>query len=161
MSEYEIVSASLYAVQSLVLIVVLVVYAKQLSQMRQQVAAARHASEAQNLLALAGFLQAEDVRGARGVVIRQLEGRDHNTWSEDENRAAAKVCSSYGTAGVVLEAGTVPEAPFLDNWGPSIRRCHTILGAFIVDRRKQMHPTYWAVFDRLAKRASDRLTRAV
>lgn len=161
MTTYEIVIISLYLIQSIVLIAVLVVYAKQLTQMRHQVAAARHASDGQNLLALASFLQSEDVRSARGIVIRQLENRDHKTWSEDERRAAAKVCSSYGTAGVVIEAGTVPEAPFLDNWGPSIHRCHSILKDFILDRRTQMHPTYWTVFDRLADRANGRLTRAV
>src|SRR5207253_5314575 len=95
--------------------------------------------------------QAEDVREARRVVIQLLEGRPFKGWSDDEKRAADKVCSSYGAAGVVLESGAVPSTPVIENWGPSIRRYHSILRDFIRDRQKPENngPNNWAVFDRL------------
>src|SRR5207248_11184941 len=98
MSLFEQLTTLIGTLQSVVLIVVLVVYARQLRAMQHQVDAARHAAVGQNLLALANFLQAEDVREARRTVITRLSERTFNEWSEDERRAAAKVCSSYGTA---------------------------------------------------------------
>jgi hypothetical protein len=103
------------------------------------------------LLALTNFLQAEDVREARRVVIQKLKDRHFSGWNDDEKRSAAKVCSSYGTAGIVLETNLVAPEPIIDNWGPSIRRCHQILEAFIQDFQlpENSGPTYWADFDRL------------
>ena len=149
MTKYETISLWLYAIQSVVLIIVLVVYAKQLAAMREQVAAARSGSIGQNLLELSNFLQAEDVREARRVVIEKLPNRDMTSWSAEETSAAAKVCSSYGTAGVVVETGAVPIDAVIEHWGPSIRRCHGILEPFIRDRQRLNGATYWAVFDRL------------
>jgi hypothetical protein len=151
MTPYEKLSLGLNALQGLVLIVVLIVYARQLTTMREQLATAREGSAGQNLLALANFLQTEDVRDARRAVIETLETRSYTTWTPDERRVAAKVCSSYTVAAIVLEMGLVPPAPIVDNWGPSIRRCHRILQPFIQDLQKpeESGPTYWGAFDRL------------
>lgn len=94
MSDYEQLSIYIGTLQSIVLIVVLIVYAKQLKAMQRQVEAARHAAVGQNLLALSSFLQDEDVREARRIVITKLADRGFKDWSEEEKRAAAKVCSS-------------------------------------------------------------------
>ncbi len=151
MSLYERLSICIGALQSIVLIVVLIVYAKQLKAMQRQVETARNAAVGQNLLALSNFLQGEDVREARRIVITKLADRGFKDWSEEEKRAAAKVCSSYGTAGVVLETGLVPPEPLIENWGPSISRCYAILRDFIKDLQspEKNGPGYWAVFDRL------------
>jgi hypothetical protein len=119
MSLYEQLSIWIAAAQSIVLIVVLVVYAKQLTAMQRQVETARNAAVGQNLMALSIFLQAEDVREARRIVIKELACRGFKDWSEEEKRAAAKVCSSYGTAGIMLETGLAPPEPVIENWGPS------------------------------------------
>jgi len=155
MSDYERLSLGLYGAQSVILVAVLIVYARQLATMREQMAAARHSATGQNLLALANFLQAEDVREARRVVIQALKGRGFIEWTLEEKQAAAKVCSSYGTAGVVIETGLVPAEPIIENWGPSIRNCYEVLQEFIRDmqRRDKNGPAYWAVFDRLYARA--------
>jgi len=146
------------AAQSIVLIVVLVVYARQLKAMREQVETAQKAAVGQNFLALANFLQAEDVRDARRIVITDLASRDFKEWSEEETRAAAKVCSTYGTAGIILETGLVPPMLLLENWGPSIRRCSGILGDFVKDLQspEKNGPGYWAVYDRLCARVGQR-----
>lgn len=154
MSVYEQLSIYIGTLQSIVLIVVLIVYAKQLKAMQRQVEAARHAAVGQNLLALSSFLQDEDVREARRIVITKLADRGFKDWSEEEKRAAAKVCSSYGTAGIVLETGLVPPEPLIENWGPSIGRCYAILRDYIRDLQSPENngPDYWAVFDRLHAR---------
>jgi hypothetical protein len=151
MTIYEQLSISIGAIQSIVLIVVLVVYAKQLRAMQCQVDTARNAAVGQNLLALSSFLQGEDVREARRIVITKLAGRSFKDWSEEEKRAAAKVCSSYGAAGVVLETGLVPPEPLIENWGPSIGRCYAVLRDFIRDLQSPENngPGYWAALDRL------------
>jgi hypothetical protein len=154
---YEKINLGLAAFQSIVLLAVLIVYARQLSTMRGQLDAAKQASSGQNLLSLANFLQAEDVREARRIVFEALKGRHFSNWTPDERRAAAKVCSSYGTAGIVLEMGVVPQTPIIDNWGPSIRNCYPILAEFIGDlQRPEVNgPGYWAVFDRLYALAAE------
>src|SRR5664279_216144 len=101
MSPYEQLSICIGAVQSVVLIVVLIVYAKQLNAMQRQVETARNAAVGESLLALSNFLQGEDVREARRIVITKLAGRGFKEWTDEEKRAAAKVCSSYGTAGII------------------------------------------------------------
>jgi hypothetical protein len=158
MSLYEQLSICIGAVQSIVLVVVLIVYAKQLKAMQRQVETARNAAMGQNLLVLSNFLQGEDVREARRVVITKLGDRGFKDWSEEEKHAAAKVCSSYGTAGVMLETGLVPPEPLVENWGPSIGRCYAILRDFIRDLQSPENngPGYWAVFDRLHARVEPR-----
>jgi hypothetical protein len=158
MSSYEGWSIGIAATQSIVLIVVLVVYARQLKAMQQQVETAKNAAVGQNFLALSNFLQAEDVREARRIVIADLAGREFKEWSEEETRAAAKVCSTYGTAGIVIETGLVPSNLLLENWGPSIRRCSGILGDFVKDLQspEKNGSDYWAVYDRLCARVGSR-----
>jgi len=151
MTPYESLAIALGFVHAAALIIVLVVYARQLNTMREQVDAVRQASAGQNLLALASFLQTEDVRQARTTVIEKLEGREHSTWDEREKRAAAKVCSSYTVAAILIELGLVPGQPMIDNWGPSVRRCHSILQGYMRELQKPENsgPTYWSAFDRL------------
>jgi hypothetical protein len=158
MSLYELLNICLAAVQSIVLIVVLVVYAKQLRAMQRQVETSRDASVGQNLLTLTTFLQSEDVREARRIVITQLAGREFKDWDEGEQRAAARVCSSYCTVGTLVEAGLVPFEPLVENWGPSIRRCHPILDGFIKDLQtpERNGPGYLAAFERLHSRVNAR-----
>ncbi len=124
----------------------------------------RHAAAGQSFLSLASFLQAEDVRQARTLVITTLADRGFKGWNSDEIRAAAKVCSSYGVAGIVLESKLVPAEPVIANWGPSIRHCHAILRDYISEMQKPENsgPEYWAVFDRLsavAERAQKPLSK--
>lgn len=158
MTTYETWSLFFYAAQSVVLVSVLIVYQGQLKAMRSQlgamkdqVDASRQAAKGQNFLALAKFLQSEDVRDARRVVLQELKGRDYSSWTDDEKSAAGKVCSSYVVAALVLQSGLVDDQPFIQTWGPSIRLCHQILEPFVKDLQQptMSGPTYWAAFDQL------------
>ena len=124
----------------------------QLETMRRQLDATHEASHGQNILALAGFLQSEDIRAAREFVFTKLERKPVARWSERDTGMAARVCSSYTVAGVVLRSALFPSQEFLESWGPSIRRSIEILRPFIDERREQMGPAYWSAFDWLASR---------
>lgn len=115
----------------------------------RQLKAMRHASAAQNMLALVNFMQTEDVRDARRVVIKELVNRPFSSWKPGEERAAALVCSNYGVAAIVIREGLVPADPFIKNWGPSIKLCHNVLKDYIINMRKPENagPTYWDDFD--------------
>src|SRR5215831_10361709 len=110
MSKFEFWSLFIACIQGGALVLVLIVYFLQLRTMQRtqeatagQLVTMREASAGQNLIALTNFIQAEDVREARRVVIELLKDRHFSDWSGDEKRSAAKVCSSYGTAGIMLE----------------------------------------------------------
>lgn len=135
------------------LIAVLIVYQLQLQTMRQQLEDARKTAKGQALLDLASFLQAEDVRDARGIVRKAP--KDH-PWSKDVERAAAKVCSSYDTVGTLIQAGVVEPLPVIRQWGPSICECYEALEGFIREKQQphESGSTYYSQFDALYKLAS-------
>ncbi len=153
MSHYEQLSIIISTVQSIVLLVVLIVYARQLMAMQRQVETVRQVALGQNLLALFNFLQNEDVRDARRIVLTKLVGRNYSDWNEEEKRAAAKVCSNYSNAGFMTENGLVPPVLLIEHWGQSICRCYAILHEYITDLRHNMGPEYLAPFERLNEKA--------
>lgn len=116
-------------------------------------------SRAQNLFTLAQFLQSEDVRAARK---RVLDANDTNalppTWLDDRNgqtddallNAASLAASSYDLTGRVVELGYVDHEPFLDDWGPSIKKVWEALEGYVEQRRIQHKDSrYLDNFERL------------
>ena len=113
-----------------------------------QLRAMRSASSAQSILSLVTFLQAADVRAARGVVRKDLFNKPIKDWSEDEVFHASLVCSSYDVAAILMKKGLVEADTFIDNWGPSIKHCFEILKEYIQDMQKPENsgPHYWNDF---------------
>jgi hypothetical protein len=142
MTTYETWNLVITGITGVAIVATFAVYYHQLRAMR-------HASAAQNMLALVNFLQTEDVRDARRVVRKDLVGRPFSSWKPEEERAAALVCSTYDVAAIVMRQGLVPSAPFIENWGPSIKHCHEVLKDYIIDMRKPENsgPAYWDDFD--------------
>jgi hypothetical protein len=142
MTTYEILSLITQAVTGAAIVATFAVYYHQLRAMRQ-------ASTAQNVLAVVNLLQGQDVRDARRVVRKVLVGRSFTSWTADEERAAALVCSTYDIAAILIRQGLVPPAPFVEDWGPSIKHCHEVLRDYIVEMRKPENsgPEYWNDFD--------------
>src|ERR1017187_9097172 len=101
MTTYETWSLITQAVTGTAIVATFAVYYHQLRAMR-------HASSAQNILAVVSFLQAQDVRDARRVVRKTLIGRPFTSWTADEERAAALVCSTYDIAAIMIRRGLVP-----------------------------------------------------
>jgi len=111
----------------------------------------RGASSAQNILALTNFLQAPEVRAAREVVRVRLSKELITDWTEDERREAARVCSTYDFAAIIVKL-KLPE-PFVENWGPSIRHCYEVSKPLVDELQKLENsgPTYWDDFGWLYK----------
>ena len=153
---YDWVQLCVTIIGAVALVLTLIVYYRQLRTMgkqlettQQQLEATRQGSNGQNILALANFLQAEDVRAARTLVFQKLAKRHFRLWSKEDKLTAAKVCSSYGVAGVILQTGVIPNKPFLENWGPSIRMSFEILQPLIreMQRPENAGPAYWSTYE--------------
>jgi hypothetical protein len=148
MTPYEIAQLVVQVVGVTALLLTLCVYYRQLRTMGAQLHAARDAASAQNILALTNFLQAPEVRAAREVVRSRLPNKMFANWTEDERREAARVCSTYDVAAIIVRLKLVPPEPFVENWGPSIRHCYEVTEPLIEEMQKPENsgPTYWDDF---------------
>ena len=162
----ENVTLVVQAIATIGILLTLIVYAKQLSVMQRQLKASENAAAdqlsvmqeqlkasesaavGQNLLTLANFLQDETVRDAREIVIKTLCSKSRFEWTEEEERAAAKVCSTYDLASQIIRQGLVPLEAIAENWGPSIKKCYEILEPYIQEMQKPEKggPAYWDDF---------------
>jgi hypothetical protein len=140
-------------ISSFIIALTLIVYFLQLRTMRQQLNFSHEATTAQSILALINFLQDDKVRAARATVIKSLSRKKMEDWSEEEKNAASRVCSTYDIAAVLIKMGLVPSKPFVENWGPSIKKCYKILEPFISEMQKPQNagPDYWNDFGDLYK----------
>ena len=139
MTAYEIANLSLQLLVWLAMLATFWVYYRQLHTMQ-------NASTAQNFLSLINYLQAKEVQEARRLVRKHLVGKPHTTWTPDEERAAAITCSSYDVAAILIRQGLIPAAPFLENWGPSVKHCYEVLGDYLREMQKNSGPHYWNDF---------------
>ncbi len=148
MTCFEKSQLAIQVVGVVALLVTLYVYYRQMRTMGAQLQAAREASSAQNILSLTNFLQAPEVREARETVRVKLPNKEFRAWSNDERRDASRVCSTYDVAAIIIRMGLVPQEPFVDNWGSSIRHCYEITKPLIVELQKPENsgPTYWDDF---------------
>jgi hypothetical protein len=130
------------------------VYYQMLRTMRDELKTAKDASSAQNVLALVNFLQAEHVREARDFVRNELRHKCFADWDDKDRKHASTVCSTYDTAGIIIQSGSVSSEPLLDNWGPSILDCFEVVRPLMKELRKaeQSGPRYCNDFEWLHQR---------
>lgn len=130
------------------LLITLVINYRQLRIMNEQVQEVRRSTSAQHILSLLSFIESDEIRAAMNLVYTTLHKKHFSDWTEDERQAVSKLCSSFSTAGTVLQSGLVPQEPLL-GWGPSIRRCYQVLEPYIREMQKPENagPQYWAGFD--------------
>ena len=122
---------------------------------------AKRVSRAQNFFTLTTFLQDPEVREARRRVLdAHDDGSVPEVWQEVEVDtdafkvvlAAGPAASSYDLTGRVVELGYVDYEPFLDDWGPSIKKVFRTLRPFILERREQHRDDrYFDNFERLVE----------
>jgi hypothetical protein len=95
------------------------------------------------------MIETEYIRMARVLVHTHLSKKPFTTWTEEEIRAASKICTSYANAGTVLKSGLVPQGPIIESWGFSLRLTYEILEPFIRDMRQseKIGSEYWKDFD--------------
>jgi hypothetical protein len=109
----------------------------------------RQSATAGHILSLLGMMETEDVRMARVLVQTRLRRKPLPTWTDEEIRAASKVCTIYANAGTILKSGLVPHEPIIESWGSSLRLTYEILEPFISDMRlsAKVGAEYWKDFD--------------
>jgi len=139
----------LQAIASFAIVLTFFVYWRQLVAMRGQLDAARQASTSQNALTLIQFLQAEDIRIARRILIN-LQSKPLDAWSDAEKSAAEQVCTSYDIVAIMIKEGIAPKSIFVENWGDSITKCYSAAAPFIAKTREIRGAKYWDDFEWLA-----------
>jgi hypothetical protein len=122
---------------------------RQLRLMGVQLDQVRQSTTAGHILSLLSMMETEDIRMARVLVHTHLSKKPFTTWTEEEIRAASKICTSYANAGTVLKSGLVPQGPIIESWGFSLRLTYEILEPFIRDMRQseKIGSEYWKDFD--------------
>lgn len=122
---------------------------RQLRLMSAQLEQVRKSATAGHILSLLSIMEAEDIRVARALVHTHLHKKHFTAWTEEEIRAASKICTTYANAGTVLKSGLVPTEPIIESWGGSLRLTYEILEPFIRDlqQSEKVGPAYWADFD--------------
>ena len=128
------------------LLITLYFQRRQLGLMSVNLAQVRQSATAGHILSLLGMMETEDMRMARVVIHTHLSKKPFTAWTEDEIRAASKICAAYANAGTVLKSGLVPPEPILESWGFSLRATYEILEPFIRDMQQseKIGPAYWA-----------------
>jgi len=131
------------------LLITLVINYRQLWIMNQQVQEMRRSTTTQHILSLLSFIESDEIRAAMNLVYTTLHKKHFSEWTEAELQAVSRLCSSFSTAGTVLQSGIVPIEPLIMGWEPSIRRSYEVLEPYIREMRKAENagPQYWAGFD--------------
>jgi hypothetical protein len=115
----------------------LTIYYRQLRVMEANI-------RAQDLAWLVQYLQSEDVRHARSVVMVELSPKPFAAWGPKEQEEAATACAAYGVAGVYMQLNRVDKNMIIQNWGPSIEAVCGICDELIVERRNRLGQNYWS-----------------
>jgi hypothetical protein len=131
------------------LLITLVINYRQFRIMNEQVQEVRRSTAAQHILSLLSFIESDEIRAALNLVFTTLHKKHFAHWTEEEQQAASKLCSSFSTAGTILQSGLVPLEPLIVGWEPSLKRCYQILEPFVREMQKPENagPQYWAGFD--------------
>jgi hypothetical protein len=155
MTTFEAFSFGLQVVVGLAAFVTLWFLYRQHRVMQEQLVAMQETTKAQSALSLVGFLQSSDVRAARQCVREVLSKKPVEEWSPQERQSAAMVCANYDVAAGLLRAQLAPASLIVNNWGPSIRHCHSVLEPYISELRQGSggHASYWSNFDWLCAEA--------
>jgi hypothetical protein len=115
---------------------------------------------AQTYKAVVDILQDEDVREARRIVVSQLGGREKLIQTEQDRKAAERVCHTYDAVGQMVRHGMLPIEYIIDSWGDSLRRTWTILKPLVSEYRSEREaPETWDDYEYLAIEAFRRVDR--
>jgi hypothetical protein len=150
MTTYEQFTLLLQAIVALGAFVSFYLVFRQLKIMGLQNELTKNASEAQSIISLVNFLQADEARDARMAVRSSLSKTHHSAWDESQIRHASTVCANYDVVAALLKTELVNNKHvILENWGVSIKHCHQVLAPFIESKRKEHGGdlSYWKNFE--------------
>jgi hypothetical protein len=144
------------------LLITLVINYRQVRLVNRQMHEMRRSTTAQHILTLLNFIESDEIRAALNLVYTTLHKTHFTDWTEDQRQAAAKLCSSFSTAGAILQSGLVPLEPLIVGWEPTLRRCYQVLEPYIREMQKPENagPQYWAGFDWLYSQIGSRPEQA-
>src|SRR6185295_7193026 len=95
------------------LLITLAINYRQLRIMNEQVQEVRRRTAAQHILSLLSFIESDEIRAAMNLVYTTLHKKHFSQWTENERQAVSKLCSSFSTAGTILQSGLVPQEPLM------------------------------------------------
>lgn len=98
------------------------------------------------------FLQSEDIRRARGILIKTSE-KGFKDWSEEEIGAAEKVCSTYDIAGAMVTKKLIEKDLVAYEWRDSIIKCWEAAKPMVNKYRETRGRDYWHSFEKIYKMA--------
>jgi len=131
------------------LLITLVINYRQLRIMNEQMQQMRRSTATEHILSLLSFIESDEIRVAMNLVSTTLHKKHFSKWTENERQAVSKLCSSFATAGTILQSGLVPLDPMIAGWETIICRCYQILEPYIREMQKPENggSQYWAGFD--------------
>ena len=140
--DYNLLNMIIQAFVGLIIFATLLIYFFQLRTMRK-------GTLGQNTISLINFIQDENARAAREVVMRDLKDKDYSKWTIEEKKSASRVCSTYDVVSILIyQQSLVKPELVIDNWGPSIKKCYKILEPHIKEMQKPENAgsDYWDDF---------------
>jgi hypothetical protein len=139
---------------TLTLLATFIAYLAQLRLMQKQVDASRESTLAQNTLAVVQFIQQPDFRASRGYVMKNLDKKAFEDWTQEDHRHAGQVCWSWDAVGLLVGANIADRNLIVDNWRASILKAYMVLVPHIAEIRRNLGvPSYWGNFEWLAHQA--------
>lgn len=104
------------------------------------------------------FLQREDVREARDILINASNKKFEN-WSQEEIAAAEKVCYTYNAAAEIVLEGLIKRDFIVEKRRYSIMECWEAAKPMVIEYRKRRGEDFWRDFETLYKMAKRNRTQ--
>ena len=118
------------------LLFTLLINYRQFRLVNQQMQEVRRSTTAQHILSLLSFIESDEIRAALNLVYTTLHKTPFTDWTEHQRQAAGKLCSSFSTAGTILQSGLVPLEFLIVGWEPTLRRCYQVLQRYVREMQK-------------------------
>jgi len=110
---------------------------------------ARKTRKDYNVFELIRYLQSEDMRLARRILIVDIgeTGGSYSNWIKIPKLrdAAEQVCAAYDMVGIMLKRGLIDE-DLVDEWQDSITKCYNAAKPMIDEYRGRSGPSYYKHF---------------
>ena len=145
--DWNIITAISTAFMGLVILVAAIVAVRQLKEIRRS----RQLDAFTNLIQ---FVQREDIREARAILMEELSKKDFTDWSKDEIKQAEKACHTYDSAGIMwLRKYIDRKLDVAKEWHDSIVKCWEAACPMITKYRGERGDDFWYYFEELYKKA--------
>jgi hypothetical protein len=139
--DWGMVSAISTAFMVLVILATAVFAALQLKQVSKS-------RKAQTFMELSKYLQREEIREARRVLIG-ISGKEYKDWSKEETEAAEKASHTYDVAGVMVFRKLIEKELVVDEWRRSVIKCWEAAQPMIKGYQKERGKDFWHNFEKL------------